>query len=237
MNSTSVAVEGRAPSRRKSLCGIPHNDFYADSAIMPTTRRAGGCRGWSARVAAGETVGIITGLGGRRGGRRVGGSGPEESAGRADALRARVRFDHIQLTRVDQQRVQRARRTQLRPALRAPTAENPSVLTGGRSPVVMPSRSLRWLRSASSCRCFRPPRPSNQARTESEENLARARPATRSGCWFVASTCLVFSPRSGVRIIDHNAAIMPTVSPAATRADQPRHPPARRVVGIIAESA
>jgi hypothetical protein len=31
--------------------------------------------------------------------------------------------------------------------------------------------------------------------------------------------------------------IMPTVSPAATRADQPRYPPARPAVGIIARSA
>jgi hypothetical protein len=59
MNSTSVAVEGRAPSRRKLLCGIPHNDFYADLAVMPTVGRVGGGRGWSGRVAAGDTVGII----------------------------------------------------------------------------------------------------------------------------------------------------------------------------------
>ena len=81
------------------------------------------------------------------------GSGPRGVRGRADAVRARARFDHTQLTQKDQQRVQRARRTQVRPALR-PAAENSSVLTATSSPVEMTSRSRQRLRSASNCRCL-----------------------------------------------------------------------------------
>jgi hypothetical protein len=59
MNATSVTVEGRVPSRRKPLYGIPHNGFYADMAIMLTVGRASGGRGCSGGVSAAETVGII----------------------------------------------------------------------------------------------------------------------------------------------------------------------------------
>jgi hypothetical protein len=194
INATSVTVEGRAPSRRKSLCGIPHNDFYADLAIMPTAGGVGGGRGWSGGVSAGETVGIITGLGGRRGGPRVAGSGPRSP-------RSRWRGAGVPRSR---------------PADAGRPAVGPRSMACAGSPCpahASGGRTLRcWPRPAHQGRCpparvsgsdpsaaagaCGPPRLSNHARTDSHENLVRARPATRSGCWFVTSTCL--SPLSQI---------------------------------------
>jgi hypothetical protein len=67
----------------------------------------------------------------------VAGSGPRGVRGRAEAVRARARFDHAQLTQVGQQRVQRARRAQVRPTISADA---------------LPLKQR--LRSASNCRCL-----------------------------------------------------------------------------------
>ena len=63
---------------------------------------------------------------------------------------------------------------------------------------------------------------------------------TRSSAQRVSATAESLGPLSATRgppRLPRRPVIMPTVSPAAIRPDQPRRPPTRRVVGIIAGSA
>ena len=63
---------------------------------------------------------------------------------------------------------------------------------------------------------------------------------TRSSPHRVSATAESSGPLPATRRpprLPRSPVIMPTVSPAATSPDQPQRPPARRVVGIIAESA